>query len=114
MPPTKLTINSYEVSSKDHLNLILICTFSGGFGKVEAGFNFDDQNIKSRYLLDVTQIYYEVAIDNPGSKGSFKSKPTGISNYTPVYISSMKYGTRVMIALESNESIQNQAAEVAA
>jgi hypothetical protein len=113
-PPTKLTINSYEVFSKDHLNLILKSKFSGGFGKVEAGFNFDDQNIKSRYILDVTQIYYESAIDNPGSKGFFKSEPAGISNYTPVYISSVKYGRRVMIALESNENIQNKAAEVAA
>jgi hypothetical protein len=113
-PPTKLVINIHEIYSRDHLNILLKGKYSGGIAKVEAGFNFDDLSIKSRYLLDVTQIFYEVNIDHPGRSGFFKDKPTLIGDISPLYVSQVKYGRRIMIALESTQNIQGREAQLKA
>ncbi|QHS56518.1 hypothetical protein GWR56_13575 [Mucilaginibacter sp. 14171R-50] len=114
LPPAKLVIEAHEVYSRSHLNLMFKGEYSGGIGRIEGGFNFDDKTVKARYLLDVTQIYYTVNVNNPTSTGFFKSKPQGIGDFSPVYVSQVKYGRRIMIAIESKSNIQGREAELKA
>lgn len=111
-PPAQITINASEMFEEKQISQMFKGSYSGGVTKVEAGFNFSDHTIKSRYILDVTQIFYEVNVDNPGRNGFFKSAPFGISKYNPVYVSQVKYGRKIMISVESKTNISGRGAEL--
>lgn len=106
--PAQLSVDCYEVFSKEHLNLLFKSKYSAGFGKVEAGFNFDNQQVKSRYILDLAQVYYSLDIDAPGANGFFEKKPENIGNVSPAFISSMKYGRKVLMTIETSSNIQGK------
>ncbi|GAA3984548.1 thiol-activated cytolysin family protein [Hymenobacter antarcticus] len=112
--PAQTTISCVEIFSKEHLGLVLQGKYSAGFGNVEAAYNFDREDVKSRYLLDVTQVYYTIDVDAIGPYGFFDYKPHGPVDYSPVYISSVKYGRRIMVIMETDRSIQGQAASIKA
>lgn len=98
--------NAHEVYSEDHLQLLMQAKYSGGFGSVEAGFNFKNSSVISRYLLDVVQVYYTIFMETP-KDGFFEKQPKSLTDSSvpaPVYVSSVKYGRRVMIAVESEEN----------
>lgn len=109
MQPAQFSVDCYEVFSKDHLNLIFKSKYSSGFGKIEGGYNFDDTTVRSRYVLDLTQVYYSMDVDAPGREGFYSKKPDNVGEFSPAYISSMKYGRKVLIFIESKENIQNKA-----
>lgn len=100
-------INAKEVYSKEHLQLLMRAKYSGGFASLDAGFNFSNTSITSRYLIDVAQVYYTIFMETP-SDGLFKKRPKQIteSSYAPVYVSSVKYGRRIMISIETLETDQ--------
>ena len=106
--PAQLSVDCYEVFSKEHLNLLFKSKYSAGFGKVEAGFNFDNKQVKSRYILDLTQVYYSLDVDAPDASGFFEKKPENISSISPAFISSIKYGRKILMAIESSTNIQGK------
>lgn len=110
--PSDVNISAKEVYSKEHLKLLVRSNYSGGFGDLSQGFNFNNNNISSRYLIDVTQIYYSINVETP-LHGFFNERPEKItkSSFAPVYISSIKYGRRVLIAIETNETDQKTEAD---
>lgn len=110
--PADVNLYAKEVYSEDHLKLLVRSNYSGGFGSLSAGFNFNNNAVTSRYLLDVTQIYYTINMETPPS-GLFNKRPEKItdSSAAPVYISSIKYGRRVLIAVESQETDQKTDAD---
>jgi len=114
MQPAQLSINSYQVYSKEHLSLLFKAKYSASFGKIEGGYSFNDQSIKSRYVLDLTQVYYSIDMDAIGRDGFFAKKPDHIGEYSPAYISSMKYGRKVMIFVESKRNLNHQEANLKA
>lgn len=112
--PAAITVDAYEIYDKSYLSLVLKSSYSGGFGKIEAGFNFNDESVKSRYLLDVTQIYYTIDVDAIAPDDFFNTKPSNISNVSPVYVSSVKFGRRILVAIESKKNIQNKSVDLKA
>jgi hypothetical protein len=104
-----VVVDAQEVYSKDHLKLLMKAQYSGGFGSVEAGFNFSNTRVISRYLLDVAQVYYTIFIEKP-AEGFFSRRPKSLEAGTlsPVYISQIKYGRRVMIAVETEDNDQQK------
>lgn len=110
--PADVTIFAKEVYSEDHLKLLVRSNYSGGFASLSAGFNFNNNNVLARYLLDVAQIYYTVNVETPPD-GFFKSQPEALPETAPapVYISSIKYGRRVMIAVETQTNDQKTDAD---
>jgi hypothetical protein len=110
--PADVNISAKEVYSEEHLKLLVRSKYSGGFGSLAAGFDFSNANISSRYLLDVTQIYYTINMETPQS-GFFNKRPEKItdSSIAPVYISSIKYGRRVLISVETQQADQKTEAD---
>lgn len=110
--PADVTLSAKEVYSEDHLKLMMHSKYSAGFGSLAAGFDFNNTNISTRYLLDLTQIYYTINTETPLS-GFFKKKPKQLteSSPAPVYISSIKYGRRVMIIVETQKSDEQKEAD---
>lgn len=109
-------VKEEEIYSEKHLEILLKSNFSGGFGSVSAGFNFKDKNVLSRYLLDLTQVYYTIFVEPPSDHQFFKSKPIDLndSSVAPVYVSSVKYGRRVLISVESKVADQKKDANLRA
>ncbi|MBK9417149.1 MAG: thiol-activated cytolysin family protein [Flavobacteriales bacterium] len=110
-----VNISAQEVYSEDHLKLLVRSNYSGGFGSLSAGFDFSNSTVSSRYLLDVTQVYYSINMDAPAD-GFYERKPDGLAptSFAPVYISSVKYGRRILIAVESKLTTKKQAADLRA
>ncbi|MCC6289831.1 MAG: thiol-activated cytolysin family protein [Chitinophagaceae bacterium] len=110
--PAQISATCYEALSQEQLELSLKATYSGNFGRVAAGFNFSDTKIKTRFLVDVTQIYYSIDV-NSISKDSFFSKaPETKLNFSPAYVSSVKYGRRILLSIESDKNYQNKKADL--
>lgn len=114
VPPAKMSINTTQIFDQTHLNLVVLGNFSTSMTKVSAGFNFEDTNVQSRYLIDIVQIFYSVDLDQPGPEGFFSKKPTNIENNSPVYISSVKYGRRILIAVETKKQLKKSDVELKA
>tara|TARA_R110002096_G_scaffold426224_1_gene635701 strand:+ start:2444 stop:4018 length:1575 start_codon:yes stop_codon:yes gene_type:complete len=110
--PADVNISAKEVYSEEHLKLMIRSKYSGGFGSLSAGFDFNNTNISSRYLLDVTQVYYTINTETP-LNGFFNKKPELLtdSSSAPVYISSIKYGRRVMIIVETQKTDEQTEAD---
>lgn len=110
--PANVTFSAKEVYSEEHLKLMMRSKYSGGFGSLSSGFDFNNTNISSRYLLDVTQIYYTINTETPLS-GFFNKKPQQLNDLSPapVYISSVKYGRRVMIVIETQKTNEQTEAD---
>ena len=105
-----VTVHAHEVYSNEQLQIIMKSEFSGGFGSVAGGFDFKNATVLSRYLLDVAQVYYTIFIEAPKNHQFFKRQPEDLpeTDPAPVYVSSVKYGRRVLISVESKEADQKK------
>lgn len=108
--PAAFAVKDHQIYSKEHLKIIFKSKFSSSFGKIEAGFDFDDTTVRSRYVMDLTQVYYSMDVDAPGKRGFFDAKPDNLESFSPVYISSLKYGKRLLVFIESKENVNNKGA----
>lgn len=86
----------------------------GGAASISASFDFDDQDIRSRYLVRFVQAYYTVDVDQPGVPSDFLADTVSLEEVSdrfgpdnpPVYVSSITYGRVVVFTFESQYSAQ--------
>ncbi len=109
-----------QVHSETQLNMALGVQASWGLGlaSVKTAFNFEEQEIKSRYVVRYTQAYYTVDLDAPESPSSLFADEVTLHDVEtkldatrpPVYVSSVTYGRMVVFTFESEYSSQEMGA----
>ncbi len=115
--PARLTYEEQEIYSSKHLELALGGNFKNAFADVQASFNFNTDTEKSRYMIKFTQIFYSLDVDPKENPSDWFKTPPNNSNlgaYSPVYISSVKYGRMGIMTFESNLSQTELSAAVKA
>lgn len=102
-----------EVHSSNQLSVAVGAGVSWpGLAEVNASFNFDNQDVRSRYVVKFVQSYYTVDIDQPGNPSDMIADEVPLSEVEakfgdknpPVYVSSISYGRMVMFTFESEFS----------
>jgi thiol-activated cytolysin len=112
--PANIHAEIEQVHSREQLAMALGTSVSGiGLpGRIAASFNFDDESIRSRYLVRYTQSYYTVDLDQPGRPSDVFSPAVTLSEVKeklppgspPAYVSSVTYGRVVIFTFESQYS----------
>jgi thiol-activated cytolysin len=103
-----------QVHSEEQLALALGAEVSwlGNAGHVKASFDFDQQEIRSRYLVKYTQAYYTVDLDAPARPADFFAPDVTLAEVQarvdasnpPLYVASVTYGRMVLFTFESDYS----------
>lgn len=110
--PAQIDFQLEEVHSRDQLSIALDASVDWGTGSVEAGFDFNKEHVKSRYLLKFVQAYYTIDIDEPASPSAVLSSTVTLGDVEaaftaenpPLLVSSVTYGRMVVFTLESEKS----------
>lgn len=111
----KLFFHGEEIYSKEHFALSVGGNLSSNSFDLSAQFSFDNTAVKSRYLIEFSQEYYSIDLDIPpaGMEHWFE-KPSKVEdqldNISPVYVSSIRYGRKVFILVESESFSYEQLA----
>lgn len=118
--PANLYSEIEQVHSEEQLNMALGIQASWGLGlaSVKSSFNFNNQQVRSRYLVRYTQTYYTVDLDAPSSPSSmlhpnvtlYDVKQHMDEQRPPVYVSSITYGRMVVFTFESEYSAEEMGA----
>ena len=120
--PARFTYTSSEVQSREQLALALgvnVSTFSSSF-RSRMSFSTDQQY--NRFLVQMTQSYYTVVFDlpnslhdliAPGVTGAQLDPYVGPGN-PATYISSVTYGRRFFLLIESTSSVTEMKASIQA
>lgn len=102
-----------EVYSHEQLGLAVGLDVGWLNGDISASMRFDDQETRSRFVVQFTQTYYTVDIDPPGTAADFFAPTVGIDDVEaeigddpPAYVSSVSYGRTVYFAATSELSSQ--------
>jgi thiol-activated cytolysin len=112
--PANIHAEIEQVHSREQLAMALGTSVSGiGLpGRISASFNFDDESIRSRYVVRYTQSYYTVDVDQPGRPSDVFAPSVGLSEVQeklppgspPAFVSSVTYGRVVVFTFESQYS----------
>jgi thiol-activated cytolysin len=112
--PANIHAEIEQVHSREQLAMALGTSVSGiGLpGRIAASFNFDDESIRSRYLVRYTQSYYTVDLDVPGRPSDMFAPSVSLQEVQeklppgspPAYVSSVTYGRVVIFTFESQYS----------
>ena len=106
------------VHSREQLGIALGVDVDWLGGGVATTFDFDKKDIRSRFVVKFTQVYYTVDIDQPqrpsdllaGSVSSAAVKAAIAPTSPPLYVSSVSYGRIVLFTFESEYSETEMAA----
>lgn len=116
--PAQLGWKIMEIYSKKHFDLAAGGNYGNWFLNISAEFDYESDAIVSRYLLEFEQVYYSIDVDTPepGLENWFEAVPNSnlIGSYSPVYVSSVKYGRKVFFLIESREISSGISAELKA
>jgi thiol-activated cytolysin len=102
-----------DISSEPQLSFVLGAGFPlRGILDITSGFDFTKTGKKSRVLLDFTQIYYTFDVDAPRRPADFFTTSLSAAaldglltkGEPPVYVQSIYFGRRILVAFESSES----------
>ncbi|MEM6996510.1 MAG: thiol-activated cytolysin family protein [Myxococcota bacterium] len=93
-----------------------------GGAQIGGMFDFDDASFDNRFLLDFTQVYFSVDFEPPSRPADLFGDSVTVDVLAdhsdvgdpPLYISSVKYGRRVLFAIETNRSLQEMSAAIGA
>ena len=118
--PANIYSEIEQVHSEEQLTLALGAEASwlGSAASIKASFDFDQQDVRSRFVVRYTQAYYSVDADAPSSPSAWLAPEVtleevegkfGIDN-PPVYVSSVTYGRMVVFTFESEYSAEEMAA----
>lgn len=109
-----------QVHSEEQLALALGAEVSwlGDAGHVKASFDFDQSQIRSRYLVKYTQAYYTVDLDAPARPADFFAPGVSLADVQsrvdatnpPLYVASVTYGRMVLFTFESDYSAEEMEA----
>ena len=100
-----------EVYSHEQLGLAVGLDVSWLSGDLSTSMRFDDQETRSRFVVQFTQTYYTVDVDPPGTAADFFAPSVTIDDVTaeigddpPAYVSSVSYGRTIFFAATSHLS----------
>jgi thiol-activated cytolysin len=113
----QMTKETEKIYSYEQAKVALGANYKGFGFDVSASFDYTNTNIKSRYMVKFYQNYYSISIDLPAKPSDFFSEvPESIllGSYSPVYVSSIKYGRVVLFLLESEKSESEMNAKIEA
>lgn len=118
--PANISSEIEKVASSSQLTLALGANVSwpGDVAKVSASFHFDDQTVKSRYVVKFTQAYYTVDVNQPRDAADFLGDAVTVADLEhkmgpgnpPAYVSSITYGRLVVFTFESEYSAEEMGA----
>lgn len=107
--PANIHSRIEEVYSEQQLSLALGLDVGWLTGDVSASMRFDDQDTRSRFVVDFTQTYYTVDVDPPGTAADFFAPAVRVEDVEsemqdepPAYVSSVSYGRIVYFAATSS------------
>jgi thiol-activated cytolysin len=105
--PARISFEIQEVHSVEQLKLAIQGNYNGSKVNISAGFDFNKQDVRSRFLVRFLQIYYTIDIDLPTQPSDFFETMLGLEKLgssSPVYVSTVTYGRMVLFTVESNYS----------
>jgi thiol-activated cytolysin len=113
--PANLYADIEEVHSLEQLSMAMginVTFLTGGLANIGASFNFDKEDVRSRYVVKYTQSYYTVDIDQPERPSSFLSPSVTLEDVAeripegnpPMFVSSITYGRTIVFTFESQYS----------
>lgn len=114
--PANMYAEIEEIHSEDQLGVAIgaSAAFAGVPAQIAASFDFEDDTVKSRYLVKYVQAYYTVDVDQPGSPADVFADSVTASDLAdvvgpdnpPLFVSSVTLGRVVMFAFESAYSTE--------
>ncbi len=105
--PAKYEYSEERVHSTEYLMAHVGASASGGWGEVNASFDYENTEQFTKYLVNFKQVYYTVNIDRPDDPSDFWVECPDESVFNgdvPVYVSSVKYGRMGLLMIESSLS----------
>src|SRR6266568_4306132 len=101
-----------QVYSEQQLTLALGASVAYAGAKVSANFDWNNKQTMSRYVVNYTQAYYTVDVDQPRGPGDLFAGDVTLdvvkanvgAGGPPVYVSSITYGRMVIFTFESQYS----------
>ena len=113
--PSKLSFTRKEILSEKHFALKIGGNLRSATFDIAAHFNFENSEVKSRLLIEFTQEYYSIDLDipPPGLENWFDTSLDNedqLGEFSPVYVSSVRYGRKVFVLVESKTMTYNQLA----
>lgn len=105
--PAQVSFSIQEVRSSEEFKLTIGANYGNFWGNIKASFDWNTAVQKSRHSVTFQQIYYSVDMDLPNSPSEFFLTPPDLNQfgeYSPVYVSSIKYGRMALFTFESDSS----------
>jgi thiol-activated cytolysin len=112
--PANIYAELEEVHSSEQLSLALGASVSwlGSAASISSSFDFEQSEVRSRYLVKYTQAYFTVDVDQPSAPSDFFSDAVALEDVQtrfedgnpPAYVSSITYGRMVVFTFESEYS----------
>jgi thiol-activated cytolysin len=112
--PANIYSEIEEVHNESQLNMALGVQASWGLGlaSVKSSFDWNNKNVRSRYVVRYTQGYYTVDLDAPQSPSSLLGPDVTLADvqskmnadHPPAYVSSVTYGRMIVFTFESQYS----------
>ncbi|HET9627779.1 MAG TPA: thiol-activated cytolysin family protein [Kofleriaceae bacterium] len=118
--PANLYSEIEQVHSEKQLDLALGVQASWGLGiaSLKSSFDWNDQTIRSRYVVRYTQSYYTVDLNAPAAPSALFAPEVTLDDVQgkmdagrpPAYVSSVTYGRMVVFTFESQYSSEEMSA----
>lgn len=118
--PANLYSEIEQVHSENQLDMALGVQASWGLGvaSLKTSFDWNDQTIRSRYVVRYTQTYYTVDLNAPASPSALFAPDVTLEDVQakmdarrpPAYVSSVTYGRMVLFTFESQYSSEEMSA----
>ena len=110
--PAEVSFEIVEIFESNQLNLAIGAGYNYDDGlatqaSISTSFEFNNSNVKSRFMIKYIQKYYSIDVDAKASAADFFADisilDTNQIGAIPMYISSVKYGRMVFFTIESSE-----------
>jgi len=120
--PAAFTYSSAEVQSREQMALRMGVNVNSLTTDVRARLSLNQDTSYSSFLVELTQRYYTMSFDMPSSMGALFADtvtPADLARYVSddnpaTYISSVTYGRRFYLLIESTESASEMSASIRA
>ncbi len=105
--PAQIAWSQTQIYNERHFKLAIGGNYGNLFMDISGQFNYNSNSVKGRFLFQFTQVYYSVDCDAPnaGIENFFNSSPScsQLGGYSPCYVSSVKYGRKVFLMIETSQ-----------
>lgn len=118
--PAQITWSQTKIYSEKHFKLAIGGNYGNLFYDINAKYNYSSKEVIGRFLFQFTQVYYSVDCDAPAAGvGNFFHIPpscgdVNLGGYSPCYVSSVKYGRKVYLMIESRSFDYSHMADIQA